>query len=126
MISRSQMNRQLYQNGGIMGVARENYGFGSWAKKKIRNLIPNEVADIAVKAAPFVAMVPGGAPYAAAMRGIGRFDQRGSISDAVKQAGATYALAKTVGGDGANIFGAPEGVFGGAGNPAAAECANRH
>ena len=112
MISRSQMNRQLYQNGGVMSVARENYGFGSWAKKKIRNLIPNEVADIAVKAAPFVAMVPGGAPYAAAMRGIGRFDQRGSISDAVKQAGATYALAKTVGGDGANIFGAPEGVFG--------------
>ena len=65
---------------------------GSATKKAIRNLIPNELADIAVKAAPFVAMIPGGAPYAAAMRGIGRFDQRGSISDALKQAAATAAF----------------------------------
>ena len=28
------------------------------------------------------------------MRGIGRFDQRGSIGDAVRQAGATYAFGK--------------------------------
>ena len=39
-------------------------------------------------------MIPGGAPYAAAMRGIGRFDQRGSISDALKQAAGTYAFSK--------------------------------
>lgn len=65
---------------------------GSAAKRAIRKAIPNELADIAVKAAPFVAMIPGGAPYAAAMRGIGRFDQRGSISDALKQAAATAAF----------------------------------
>ena len=65
---------------------------GAKAKESLRNLIPNELADVAVKAAPFVAMIPGGAPYAAAMRGIGRFDQRGSISDALKQAAATAAF----------------------------------
>lgn len=67
---------------------------GAKMKKTIRNLIPNELADVAVKAAPFVAMIPGGAPFAAAMRGIGRFDQRGSISDALKQAAGTYAFSK--------------------------------
>jgi len=107
MISRSHMNRQLYQNGGIMGVARENYGFGSKFKKFVRNIIPNEIADIAVKAAPFVAPFQPG--IAAAMRGIGRFDQRGSISDAVKQAGATYGFGKATGADGLNV----PGMFGG-------------
>jgi len=89
-------SRQGAAYGGIMGLdGRKQYGFGSWAKKKIRNLIPNEVADIAVKAAPFVAMVPGWGPAAAgAMRGIGRFDQRGSISDALKQGLGTYAGGK--------------------------------
>ena len=65
---------------------------GSAAKKAIRNLIPNELADIAVKAAPFVAPFQPG--IAAAMRGIGRFDQRGSISDALKQGAATYGFGK--------------------------------
>ena len=110
MISRSQMSRQLYQNGGIMGVARENYGFGSKFKKFVRNIIPNEVADIAVKAAPFVA--PFRPEIAAAMRGIGRFDQRGSISDAVKQAGATYGFGKATGADGLNIPGKTSSFFG--------------
>ncbi len=72
---------------------------GSAAKKAIRNLIPNELADIAVKAAPFVAMIPGQAGTAALMRGIGRFDQRGSISDAIKQ-GALTGLAGYAGGKG--------------------------
>ena len=65
---------------------------GEKMKKTIRNLIPNELADVAVDLAPVVAMIPGGAPFAAAMRGIGRFDQRGSISDALKQAAATAAF----------------------------------
>ena len=65
---------------------------GSATKKAIRNLIPNELADIAVKAAPFVAMIPGQQGTAALMRGLGRFDQRGSISDALKQAAATAAF----------------------------------
>ncbi len=67
---------------------------GEKMKKTIRNLIPNELADIAVKAAPFVAMIPGQQGTAALMRGLGRFDQRGSISDALKQAAGTYAFSK--------------------------------
>ena len=97
MITRSQMRRQLRAQGGIMNVApREKFGIGSSIKKRLRKLIPNEIADVAVKAAPFVAMIPGGAPYAAAMRGIGRFDQRGSISDALKQGALTYGFGEYV------------------------------
>jgi hypothetical protein len=55
-ISRMQMYRQLRAGGGIMNLApREKFGLGSKLKKFVRNIIPNEVADIAVKAAPFVA-----------------------------------------------------------------------
>ena len=68
---------------------------GEKMKKTIRNLIPNELADVAVDLAPFVA--PFNPGIAAAMRGIGRFDQRGSISDALKQAAATYGGGKLVG-----------------------------
>jgi hypothetical protein len=97
MITRSQMRRQLRAQGGIMNVApREKFGLGSKLKERFRKLIPNELADVAVKAAPFVAMIPGGAPYAAAMRGLGRFDQRGSISDAIKQGALTYGFGEYV------------------------------
>ena len=42
--------------GGMMGDdGRRRYGLGSFLKKTVRKLIPNEIADIAVKAAPFVA-----------------------------------------------------------------------
>jgi hypothetical protein len=93
MITRAQMPRQLRDKGGIASVTpRENYGLGSKIKDRFRKLIPNELADIAVKAAPFVA--PFSAGTAALMRGIGRFDQRGSISDAVKQGLGTYAFGK--------------------------------
>ena len=105
MISRSNMRRQLRASGGIMN-ARQGYGVGSWVKERIRKIIPNELADIAVKAAPFVAPFYPGA--AAAMRGIGRFDQRGSIGDAVRQAGATYAFGK-----GARSLGGAKGATGG-------------
>ena len=88
------MRRQLRATGGITN-ARQGYGIGSWVKEKVRKIIPNELADVAVKAAPFVAPFFPGA--AAAMRGIGRFDQRGSISDAMKQAGATYGFGKLAG-----------------------------
>jgi hypothetical protein len=104
------MNRQLYQTGGIMGVARENYGIGSSIKKRIRKIIPNEIADIAVKTAPFVA--PFRPDIAAAMRGIGRFDQRGSVSDAAKQAAGIYALGQVTGADGLNIPGRTSSIFG--------------
>jgi len=96
MITRSQMRRQLRAQGGIMSVApREKFGLGSSIKERIRKLIPNEVADVAVKAAPFIApFYPG---YAAIARGLGRFDQRGSVSDALKQGAATYVGGKAVG-----------------------------
>jgi hypothetical protein len=95
MITRSQMRRQLRAKGGIMNaVPRQKYGIGDF----VRKLIPNELADIAVKAAPFVA--PFNPGIAAAMRGIGRYDQRGSISDALKQGLGTY-----VGGQGLRMLG---------------------
>ena len=82
MINRAKMPRQMY-------------GLGSLVKDRIRKLIPNELASVASKAAPVVApFFPG---PAALMRGIGRFDQRGSISDALKQGVGTFAFGKGVG-----------------------------
>jgi hypothetical protein len=106
MITRSQMRRQLRAKGGIMNaVPRQKYGFGDF----VRKLIPNELADIAVKAAPFVA--PFNPGIAAAMRGIGRYDQRGSISDALKQGLGTYGFGKAAGYLGGAQSG--DGIFGG-------------
>jgi hypothetical protein len=105
MITRSQMRRQLRAKGGIMNISsgtiggggytgipmgsRTGFGIISKLKDKVRKLIPNEIADVAVKAAPFVA--PFNPAIAGVMRGVGRFDQRGSISDALKQGLGTYA-----------------------------------
>ena len=95
MITRAQMPRQLRNMGGITtAVPREKYGLGSKIKERFRKLIPNELADIAVKAAPFVA--PFNPGIAGLMRGIGRFDQRGSISDALKQGALTYGGGQAV------------------------------
>lgn len=101
-ISRSLMNRQLRANGGIMQVApREKFGLGSKLKKFVRNIIPNEVAEIAVKAAPFVA--PFNPALAAGMSGLGTFDKTGSIGDSLKAGGLNYAggqAARYIGGAG--------------------------
>ena len=69
---------------------REKFGLGSKLKKFVRNIIPNEVADIAVKAAPFVA--PFNPAIAGAMAGLGTFDQTGSISRGVKSGLINYGL----------------------------------
>jgi len=109
MITRAQMPRQLRDKGGIASVTpREKYGLGSKLKDRFRKLIPNELASIAVTAAPFVA--PFNPGIAAIMRGVGRFDQRGSISDALKQGLGTFAFGKGV----RALGGAPaqEGFFG--------------
>ena len=109
------MNRQLQANGGIMQVApREKFGLGSSLKKFARKIIPNEIADIAVKAAPFVA--PFNPAVAAAMAGIGSFDQTGSIGGALKRGALTYGggqLARFAGGAGfqGNPFAADGGAF---------------
>jgi hypothetical protein len=116
-ITRGQMQRQLRQSGGIMDVASGTIGGGDYAgipmgsrtgfgflkklKRRVRKIIPNEIADVAVKAAPFVA--PFNPAVAAAMAGIGSFDQTGSISDAFKRGALTYGggqLARFVGGAG--------------------------
>jgi len=87
------MRRQLKANGGITNL-RQGYGLGDF----VRKLIPNEIADVAVKAAPFVA--PFNPLAAGIMRGVGRYDQRGSLKDALKQGVLTYA-----GGQGARMLG---------------------
>ena len=100
------MPRQLRNKGGITNVTpRTNYFLGG-IKDRIRKLIPNELADVAVKAAPFVA--PFNPGVAGLMRGIGRFDQRGSISDAFKQGIATAGF-----GAGARALGGAPDIFGG-------------
>ena len=98
------MQRQLRQDGGIMDlspVPRENFGLGSKLKKFVRKVIPNEVAEIATKAAPFVA--PFNPAVAAAMAGIGSFDQTGRIGSSLKRGALTYGggqLARFIGGAG--------------------------
>ena len=84
-------DRQMAAYGGIMGVdGRRQYGIGSSLKKFVRKVIPNEVAEVAVKAAPFVA--PFNPAVAAAMAGIGGFDQTGRIGSSLKNAAMTYGL----------------------------------
>ena len=94
---RPPMNR-----GGIASlVDREKYGLGSKIKKFVRNIIPNEVAQIATVAAPFVA--PFNPLLAGAMAGLGSFDQTGRIGSSLKSAALTYGggqLARYVGGAG--------------------------
>ncbi len=98
------MQRQLRQDGGIMDlspVPRENFGLGSKFKKFVRKVIPNEVAEIATRAAPFVA--PFNPAVAAAMAGIGSFDKTGRIGDSLKRGALTYGggqLARFIGGAG--------------------------
>jgi hypothetical protein len=88
--------------GGIMGRdGRRQYGIGSFLKKTVRKLIPNEIADIAVKAAPFVA--PFNPLAAGLMSGIGGFDQTGKIGSSLKSGLMNYGLgnvSRMVGGAG--------------------------
>jgi hypothetical protein len=77
--------------GGIMGMdGRRQYGIGSSLKKRLRKLIPNEVAEIAVKAAPFVA--PFNPLAAGLMSGIGSFDQTGRIGSSLKSGLMNYGM----------------------------------
>jgi len=78
-------------------IPNEIKDVGEKVGERVRKIIPNELGDLAVKAAPFVAMIPGQAGTAALMRGIGRYDQRGDFGDAIKQ-GALTGLAGYAGG----------------------------
>ena len=101
-------NRQMAAYGGIMDVGgRRRYGWGSKLKKKIRNLIPNEVAQVASVAAPFVA--PFNPLIGGAMAGLGGFDRTGSIGKSLKSGLMTYGggqLARGIGGGMGNLQGA--------------------
>jgi hypothetical protein len=92
----------MMASGGIANlVKREKYGIGSKLKKFVRNIIPNEISEIAVKAAPFVA--PFNPALAGAMAGIGGFDQTGRIGSSLKNAALVYGagqLARGIGGAG--------------------------
>jgi hypothetical protein len=92
----------MMAGGGIANlVNREKYGLGSKIKKFVRNIIPNEVAKVATVAAPFVA--PFNPALAAAMAGIGGFDQTGRIGSSLKSAALTYGagqIARGIGGAG--------------------------
>jgi len=84
-------DRQMAAYGGIMGMdGRRQYGLGSKFKKFVRKIIPNEVAEIAVKAAPFVA--PFNPLAAGLMSGIGSFDQTGRIGSSLKSGLMNYGL----------------------------------
>ena len=86
-----QMPRQMAAFGGIMGVdGRRQYGLGSKFKKFVRKIIPNEVAEIAVKAAPFVA--PFNPLAAGLMSGIGSFDKTGRIGSSLKAGLMNYGM----------------------------------
>ena len=102
-------DRQMAAYGGIMGMdGRRQYGIGSSLKKGLRKLIPNELASIAVKAAPFVA--PFNPLAAGLMSGIGSFDQTGRIGSSLKSGLMNYGL-----GQGARYLGGAD--FQGLQNP---------
>jgi hypothetical protein len=110
-------DRQMAAYGGIMGVdGRRQYGLGSSLKKFVRKIIPNEVAEVAVKAAPFVA--PFNPVVGGLMAGIGGFDQTGRIGSSLKSGLMNYGmgqLARGIGGGMDNLqgmsFRTPQGSF---------------
>jgi len=85
-----QQQEQPMAYGGIAGLGgRRRYGIGSSIKKRLRKIIPNEVAQIAQVAAPFVA--PFNPIAGGLMSGIGGFDRHGSISKGLKSGLMNYA-----------------------------------
>jgi len=98
-----------------MGMdGRRQYGLGSSLKKFARKIIPNEVAEIAVKAAPFVA--PFNPIAAGLMSGIGSFDQTGRIGSSIKSGLMNYGmgqLSRGIGGGMDNLQGMSFKVPGG-------------
>jgi len=95
----AQGGRIGYAGGGIMGSnngsmlaartadgSRPKYGF----LDRVRKLIPNEIAGVAEKAAPFVA--PFNPLAAGLMGGIGSFDRTGNLGGAFKSGLMNYGL----------------------------------
>ena len=85
--------RQMAARGGIMGAdGRTGFLFGG-IKKRIRKLIPNEIAEVAEKAAPFIALAaPQFALPAAIAGGLGSFDRTGKVGSSLLSGLKTYGL----------------------------------
>jgi hypothetical protein len=98
-IGRMQMNRQLYSSGSkfLSENGRDRFGLGSF----IRKIIPNEISKVATTIAPFIASFD---PItAAALQGVGSYDQTGKFGDSLKSAALTYGggqLGRFIGGAG--------------------------
>ena len=105
ILAQMQQQEQPMAYGGIAGLGgRRRYGLGSSIKKRLRKIIPNEVAQIAQVAAPFVA--PFNPIAGGLMSGIGGFDKHGSISKGLKSGLMTYGggqLARGIGGGMGNL-----------------------
>jgi len=98
----NEQSRAPQQDSGIMkaaygGMMRQKYGLG----KFVRKLIPNEIAAVAEKAAPFVA--PFNPLAAGLMGGIGSFDRTGNLMGSAARGLGTYGL-----GQGARFLGGAE------------------
>ena len=110
---RMMRGRRMAAGGGIMGSnngsmlaartadgSRPKYGF----LDRVRKLIPNEIARVAEKAAPFVA--PFNPIAAGLMGGIGSFDRTGNLGGAFKSGLMNYGggqLARGIGGGFGNL-----------------------
>ena len=85
------LQEQPMAYGGIAGLGgRRRYGLGSSIKKRLRKIIPNEVAQVAQVAAPFVA--PFNPLIGGAMAGLGGFDRHGSLGKGLRSGLMTYGL----------------------------------
>ena len=84
-------DRQMAAYGGIMGIdGRRRYGIGSKIKERFRKILPNEIAQIAETAAPFVA--PFNPLLAGAMSAVGGFDRTGRIGSSLKSGLMNYGM----------------------------------
>jgi hypothetical protein len=109
-------NRQMAARGGIMGAdGRTGFLFGG-IKKRIRKLIPNEIAEVAEKVAPFVAPFN---PLAAGIASaVGSFDRTGRVGSSLMSGLKNYGigqLTRGIGGGMDNLqgmsFKTPQGSF---------------
>ena len=107
-------DRQMAAYGGIMGMdGRRQYGIGSSLKKAVRKIIPNEIAAVAEKAAPFIALAaPQFALPAAIAGGLGSFDRTGKIGSSLMSGLSTYGLGQLSPGlPGVRDMGPSTGIF---------------
>ena len=116
-INRAMMERQLYENGGLGLVPREQYGLGSFLKKTFRKvtkpfvkvaqkLVPKEIARPLMVAAPFLG------PYAPLIYAAGSAKATGRI-DPVKLALTAAPYVKFEGIKPVGYGGSKYGMFGG-------------